>query len=70
MVIDAIDNTVGLCEGGVWFPISEVANLLGKNERDVPEWVHANLNSWNDHLMDAIVDFAIEETARIIKSDR
>lgn len=70
MVIDRRDSTMGLCEGGVWFPVSAVADLLEMDEDEILEWVEDNLGYWNDHLMDAIVDFAIKETARVIESNR
>jgi len=73
MVIDTSDNTIGICEGMVWVDMESVADDLdvdGKDREEVIAWLTENIDQWNDHLMDAIVDFATSEIADIVRQER
>ena len=73
MVIDTSDNTIGICEGMVWVDMEAVADELdvdGKEREAVIAWLTQNIEQWNDHLMDFIVDSATTEMADIVRQER
>ena len=72
MVIDTSDNTIGICEGMVWVDMEAVADELdvdGEKRDAVIAWLTDNISSWNDHLIDAIVDSATSEIAEIARME-
>lgn len=69
MVFDSYDNTVQICEGGVWVDLAEVAGEIGVDAKKFIDWANENLSGWNDYLMDAIVDFTTKEIGTIYRQE-
>lgn len=69
MRFDKSDNTVQICEGGVWVELEEVARMLGVDTERFLAWADEELRGWNDHIMDVIVDRAMDEIADIYRNE-
>jgi hypothetical protein len=69
MLFDESDNTVEICEGGVWVSLDDAAEQAGADLPEFEAWAKENLADWNDYLMDSIVDFAIEKIAELFRDN-
>ena len=68
MVYDERDHSIGFCEGGVWFYLSDVASEAGVTEDKVADW----LNEFNNdvYVNECLVDKAIQLMAELYHRDR
>jgi len=67
MTPDKRDDTIRICEGGIRLSLTDVAGMLGTTPERIATWVDEELPGWNDHLAEAIADFATREVATIYR---
>ena len=67
MTLDHRDNTVCLCEGGVWVYASEIAEKCGATEKEVMRWLESC--DYTDWLMEKIVDDATNDLVELFNDD-